>query len=1028
MIRRCADFGKRHGLALLLVCALPLCAHAEAPHRHVLLLHSYHQGMSWVDKISAGFSAALERSHPGAILSIEYMDAKRAVGEEHLQDLRRLYGHKFKGMKFDVVVLADDTALRFVLAYYDELFPGTPVVFCGINNFEPGMLKGRPQFTGILEDISVEETLAVALALHPGTRQVYIVNDTTETGQGLHRAIAKAIRPFEQRVGFTFLENYTVEELAGIIAKLPHDSIILRSAFFLDKAGKALPTEREAADALDLHATVPVYGLWDTYLGLGIVGGKLDSGMAQGEAAAQLAGRILDGTPPGAIPVTIESPNRYIFDYRQMQRFGLSRGDLPAGSTIINAPQPFYSVNKAAFWLATGFTALTTIALVVLYLNIRRRKRLEMNLRQAEAKFRQLFNCAGDMIYILDPEGRMLEVNQAACERMGYSRPEFLTLSISRIAAPEYAPLVPGRLETIRRDGRALFETAHVTRDGRMVPVEVSSRLIEYAGVSAILSVARDISDRKKAEEDLHIQARMLEQEIAEHQLTEAALREREQRLAVTLRSIGDGVITTDVEGRVVMINKVAEQLCGWTQEEAVGQPFDDVFRIINEKSRLAMESPVARVLATGVALELANHTVLVSRDGSERVIADSAAPILSDDEMVMGTVLVFRDMTEKKMIEEELFKARKLESIGILAGGIAHDFNNYLTAILGSISLVRMLVKPEERPYSILLDAEKASERAKDLTQQLLTFSRGGAPVRRLSSIGQIIRDTTGFALRGSNVRCEYAIADGLRPVEVDTGQMSQVIDNLVINADQAMPSGGLIRISADNEDIDPSSAVSIPVGEYVRITVEDQGVGIPEANLGRIFDPYFTTKQQGNGLGLATVYSIVKNHDGFIKVNSRPGVGTAFTLYLPAALHDGQGPDVCREGWRQGQGRILVMDDEEIICQVVAKMLEVIGYEATTCRDGLEACALYGQARAAGRAFDAVIMDITVPGGVGGKEAIVKLREIDPQVRAIVSSGYANDPIMAQCRDYGFDGILSKPYNIEAIGTLLKSLLAER
>jgi CheY-like chemotaxis protein len=376
-------------------------------------------------------------------------------------------------------------------------------------------------------------------------------------------------------------------------------------------------------------------------------------------------------------------------------------------------------------------------------------------------------------------------------------------------------------------------------------------------------------------------------------------------------------------------------------------------------------------------------------------------------------------DITERKKMEEELLRAQKLESIGLLAGGIAHDFNNILMAILGNISLASMEAPSNSRIVERLTAAEKASLQAKDLTQQLLTFSKGGAPIKSTASVANLIRDSADFALRGSNVRCEMIIPDDLWPIEVDQGQMNQVINNLIINADEAMPDGGIIAVRAENVILDSESAAALPLrpGGYVKLTISDQGIGIPPEHLSKIFDPYFTTKQKGSGLGLATAYSITQKHDGYITVESRLGAGTTFTILLPASLKQtasvakGEGHPV------RGRGRILVMDDEALIRDVVGQMLEFIGYEPDFARDGAEAIERYRIAKESGRPFSAVIADLTIAGGMGGREAIKKLLELDPNAKAIVSSGYSNNPVMANYRQFGFSGVVAKPYEIQKL-----------
>jgi len=383
--------------------------------------------------------------------------------------------------------------------------------------------------------------------------------------------------------------------------------------------------------------------------------------------------------------------------------------------------------------------------------------------------------------------------------------------------------------------------------------------------------------------------------------------------------------------------------------------------------------------------------------------------------------LVVIRDVTRRKRMEEELLKVQKLESIGILAGGIAHDFNNILTATLGNISLARMYEDPADKDRR-LIEAERASMQARDLTQQLLTFSRGGAPVLQNTSITELIKDCASFVLRGSNVRCDLSIPDDLWPVRVDEGQISQVINNIVINADQAMPEGGIIKVCAENMAIGMEHALPLKNGEYIRISIADQGIGIKEEYLRKIFDPFFTTKQKGNGLGLATSYSIVKNHSGHITVESEMGIGTTFRIYLPACPEEVlTDREEVKVKLVMGEGKVLVMDDEKRIRDLAEEMLSSLGYSITTAVDGSEAVEIYQEAMESGTPFGAVIMDLTVPGGMGGKEAIRKLIEVDPEVRAIVSSGYSNDPIMSDFREYGFSGFIAKPYRVGELSAAL-------
>ena len=506
----------------------------------------------------------------------------------------------------------------------------------------------------------------------------------------------------------------------------------------------------------------------------------------------------------------------------------------------------------------------------------------------------------------------------------------------------------------------------------------------------------------------------------------EDLLATEKEQLTVTLHSIGDGVITTDINGEIILFNRMAQNITGYTDKEAIGKKLNKILNINNEKTLKPCEDPVKKVIETGEIIDFLDHTILTDKDGTEKYIAISSAPIYDNDKKIIGVVLVLHDMTEKQRIEKEIAKIQKLESIGILAGGIAHDFNNILTSIIGNISLAKMELKREDKIFKILEEAEKVSISAKDLTQQLLTFSKGGNPVKTKTSIPDIIKDSAIFALTGSSVGYDFVIPDDLWSVEVDMAQINRVIHNLIINAEQSMPEGGIINITAENINIDNNTKLPLKAGKYVKISIKDHGVGIPKQYLIKIFDPYFSTKQKGSGLGLTVVYSIINKHDGYITVDSESGIGTTFNIYLPAL-------DIKPEPTKlqvsdtviPGQGRILVMDDEEVIRTVVGQMLKRIGYEVEFAENGNQAIDIYKNSLITNQNFDVVIIDLTIQGGMGGKETIEELLKINPNIKAIVSSGYSNDEVVSSFKKYGFVDVLPKPYRIKELSQKLYKVI---
>lgn len=512
-----------------------------------------------------------------------------------------------------------------------------------------------------------------------------------------------------------------------------------------------------------------------------------------------------------------------------------------------------------------------------------------------------------------------------------------------------------------------------------------------------------------------------LKGEVEERKLAEEALRLSEAQFRGVFEGSALGITISDTEGQIIKCNPAYQKMLGYSEEELRNMTFsalthsEDVEKHIGPyrdllKGRRDFFSAEKRYLRKDGQVVWGQLTVSLIRDKSGKPL------------FVIGLI---ENIGERKLLEEERLKASKLESIGLLAGGIAHDFNNLLTAIIGNIALAKNYIDPESKAAARMQQAEKALFRSKDLTYQLLTFSKGGEPVKKTSAIHDLIRESTEFALRGANVKCEFDIADDLWQVFVDSGQFGQVIQNLVINADHAMDAGGTITISVKNFKADDTEILPIKEGNYVKISIKDNGPGIMPDDLPKIFDPYFTTKKEGSGLGLSIVHSIIRNHDGHITVNSKPGTGTTFDIYLPATMKKDSKAAAESPKMYKGSGKILVMDDEEMILDFAKELLEYLGYEIELARDGAEALKLYTLARDSGKPFAAVFMDITIPGGMGGKEAVKEILAIDPHAKVIVSSGYARDPIMSNYEQFGFVGVVPKPYNLEEMSQELYRVL---
>ena len=499
----------------------------------------------------------------------------------------------------------------------------------------------------------------------------------------------------------------------------------------------------------------------------------------------------------------------------------------------------------------------------------------------------------------------------------------------------------------------------------------------------------------------------------------EQALQESERKYKTLVETTATGFVILDDQGRVLDANAEYVRMSGHRTLDEVRDHAVVEWTADHDRARNA--EAVATCMRAGFVRDF--QVDYIHDDGTVVPVLLNATVIEVEGGRRIITLL--RDISDRKRLEAELLRSEKLRSVGVLAGGIAHDFNNILTAILGNISLLRATLAVDDYAGEHLDEVEKASQRARELTRQLLTFSRGGDPVRKLFHPESLIRESTTLALRGRASTCEFTIVPDLALVDGDEGQIGQVIRNLVINASQAMNDGGIVRVSTDCREIRAGQVHGLAARKYLVLAVADRGVGISEEHRLRIFDPYFTTKRDGRGLGLAVSHSIVENHHGAITVDSQLGQGSVFTVYLPAAEGEAALPLAATAEIVRGRGRVLIMDDEESVRQIAGKIVRALGYEAAFARDGREAIACWQTARTKGQPFDVAIMDLTVPGGMGGREAMRELLALDANAKAVVSSGYCQDPVMANFRDYGFRDVLAKPYNVLDVSRALSALL---
>jgi PAS domain S-box-containing protein len=673
-------------------------------------------------------------------------------------------------------------------------------------------------------------------------------------------------------------------------------------------------------------------------------------------------------------------------------------------SHISNDPTVVQTLSTSKGWLFVGTTAL------LLYGALRRRdhaiEERQALMKAGAEQLKAIYNTVNEAIFVHEAQsGRILDCNQRACEIYGCAHEQLLGMSIGEISDNGAGFTQSRAMECLNRaiaQGAQLFEWRARRGDGSSFWVEVSLGAGSEGGRRYVVAAVRDITDRKRGEE---------------------ALRSSEERFVTMFRLSPNALLISRLsDGLCLKANDAFLFLTGYTLDEILGRTTlkDDLNFWVDPSLRQRMATELAeRQTVRGVEGEVRR------KDGTIiRVLLSSSSFVIGQETCVISAIV---DVTAKQAMEEVMHRAQRLEALGVLAGGIAHDFNNLLAGVFGHLELAKEALRDRsvKEAEENMRDALSVSGRARALTQQLLTFAKGGAPVRKVQGVGELVRKAVTFATTGSNCEASFDFEETEWLSSVDENQMGQVLDNLVINAKQAMPDGGRIEVRIRNV---PSSATPahLPAVDHVHISIRDRGVGIPREHQPHIFDPFFSTKAQGSGLGLATSYSIVRKHDGHIEVESESGIGSVFHVWLPRVVRAMASSDASTGEGDGGHGRVLVMDDEDFVLDVASSMLHRCGYESIEAKSSQQAVDLASSALAAGRPFRAAILDITIPGGPGGKEAVHRLKRLDPTIRVLASSGYTGDDVLARPQEFGFDGSLPKPYQLRDLRVALSRLLA--
>lgn len=876
-----------------LACSLALAAIParadDGRKKRVLLLNSYHAGYVWSDQITATVRHEFERSGLGVDLHVEYMDTKQHQVEQVFPHLEALYQAKYSNLRFDLVMACDENALNFLLPRRGKLFPGVPVVFCGINNVDDVRITGQRDIAGVAEDFDLEGTLALALRLHPKTARIAFVSDSTSTGRANLKRAERVMRECWPDLQYEALAELTTEELVAALRKLSPDTVLVHLHFLRDRDGRTY-SAKESVALVEAHCAAPIYTMWEHRLGPGTLGGVVTGGTVQGENVARMALRILRGEPAEGIGILRRCPTRTMFNYARMEQFGIRPSDLPRQTAFFNRPFSIYQEYKGWIWATLGAMGLLLSWIALLHRSIRQRRRAQRALREAN---------------------------------------DMLTSII------ESSPLP---------------------------------------------------------------------------------------------------IVALDRQGKVTLWSPAAERLLGWSRQEAMGQVNPAVAPERRDRFLAGIQDVLSGRHVTAVE---DRH---VHKDGTEMDVSVFGAPLHDAGGRIIGAIGVIEDITgrkhaerQRRELEAKVQHAQKLESLGVLAGGIAHDFNNLLVGILGNADLALAEMPPDAELRGTLEEVRTAALRASELTRQMLTYSgRGPSDVERVD-LNELVRQTAQLlhASISKKVTLTYELADDLPAIRADASQLRQVVMNLLTNASDAIgQKQGAITLGTSLRPVGGGDLAGtyppqdLPAGRYVRLEVADTGCGMDEQTRRRIFEPFFTTKFAGRGLGMAAVLGIVRGHGGAIEVDSHPGRGSVFHVYLPAceaapAPQPAAEPAAPRE-WR-GSGTVLVVDDEAMVCNVAKAMLERLGFAVLTAQDGQEGLEIF---RLRAGQVAAVLLDMTMP-RMSGRETLRRMRRIRPDVKVIVASGYGEQDAALQFAGDGPTAFVHKPFDLAQIAAKLQEVV---
>jgi PAS domain S-box-containing protein len=978
----------------------------NSPKKRVLVLHSYNYGYGWTDSIEKGIESVLPANEYS--LYVEYMDSKRIEGEQYFTKLFDLYKYKFFQANFDIIIASDDNAFIFLRAYKSNIFDDfVPIVFCGVNYFRDDDINGRSDITGVVEEYDVKGTIDIINTIHEHLHEIIVISDKTTTGAANTNRVREVFSHFFPGQRYAVWDDLSMPELLEKVSALPAETAVLYLGFARDSTGRNLAPLEESLAVISHESRSPLYSVWEFTLE-SVVGGMITSGFYQGETAAQMARRILAGESIAAIPVIKQSPNAPMFNYQQMERFGISRTRLPGESRIIYAPATFYPVQKRVVEIATAVLCALLFVVAGLFINIRKRTRAENAAQIEKEKYRMLVKQVPGIVfkgyadYACDCFDEKIEAIT------GYTQEDFNSRRIKwdDLLLEEYvAPITKQVKKALQGDGFYISEFRIRKKNGEVIWLQARNQVVKNARgrIDYINGVFFDITERKFAEQ---------------------ALRASEERFRLLYEESPVAYQCLDAQGRILEVNNAWLAELGYHRDDIIGRWFGDFLA----GDGPALFQPRFQALQAAGAVHGVEYE-MKCRDGREIMVSFEARTGRDTAGDLLRTHWVFVNVTARRSLEAQLQQAQKMESVGRLAGGVAHDFNNMLMVIIGHAELAMDQLEPAQPIRAHLQEIHKAAHRSADLTRQLLAFARRQTVSPKVLDLNETVAGMLKMLRRliGEDIVLSWMPGLEVWPVKVDPAQVDQILANLTVNARDAITGVGIVTIETGNVVFDESycqiHAGCLP-GDYVMLAVSDTGTGMDRTTMEKIFEPFFTTKEvgKGTGLGLSTIYGIVRQNSGFINVYSEPGQGATFKIYVPRAEATVAAVAAAVEEMSvRGSETVLLVEDEEAILDLGKSILEQHGYTVLAARTPQQALAL---ARRRQGPIHLLITDVVMP-GMNGRRLQEDLDPIRPGLKVLFMSGYPANAIA----HHGVldDGVqfLQKPFSVRTLVEKVRNVL---